>query len=46
VGAVRKGSVQTVEEIAALRYENAFTGNGEGDERNVAGLPEACDSES
>jgi len=32
-----------VEEIAALRYENAFTGNGEGDERNVASLPEACD---
>jgi hypothetical protein len=43
VGVVRKGSVQTVEEIAALRYENAFTGNGEGDERNVASLPEACD---
>jgi len=32
-----------VEEIAALRYENAFTSNGEGDERNVASLPEACD---
>jgi len=46
VGVVRKGSVQTVEEIAALRYENALTRKGEGDERSVAGLQETCGSES